>query len=103
MQWSSLPQVGPNEQVTGVTTYFGITFRCKAAVLTTGTFMNGTIWVGKQSMAAGRWAQLLLPSCSQAPGRQVRAACTAPAAHIAGRWGSYATCLAASNHVFIYG
>lgn len=47
-------EVGPNDEVTGVTTYFGITFRCRAAVLTTGTFMNGIIWVGRKSMAAGR-------------------------------------------------
>ncbi|KAL4435596.1 hypothetical protein ABPG77_002559 [Micractinium sp. CCAP 211/92] len=47
-------EVGANDEVTGVTTYFGITFRCRAAVLTTGTFMNGQIWVGRKSMAAGR-------------------------------------------------
>lgn len=47
-------EVGPNDEVTGVTTYFGITFPCRAAVLTTGTFMNGQIWVGRKSMAAGR-------------------------------------------------
>lgn len=41
-------------QVRGVRTFFGITFRCRAAVVTTGTFMNGRIWVGRQSMPAGR-------------------------------------------------
>ncbi|GAX75540.1 hypothetical protein CEUSTIGMA_g2983.t1 [Chlamydomonas eustigma] len=46
--------IGPNEEIRGVKTYFGINFRCKAAVLTTGTFMNGKIWVGRQSMSAGR-------------------------------------------------
>ncbi|KXZ56465.1 hypothetical protein GPECTOR_1g416 [Gonium pectorale] len=46
--------VGPNDEVRGVKTYFGITFRARAVVLTTGTFMNGTIWVGRQSMSAGR-------------------------------------------------
>ncbi|GLI68765.1 hypothetical protein VaNZ11_013256 [Volvox africanus] len=46
--------VGPNDEVRGVKTYFGITFRSRAVVLTTGTFMNGTIWVGRQSMSAGR-------------------------------------------------
>ena len=46
--------IGPNDEVVGVKTYFGINFRCRAAVLTTGTFMNGTIWVGRQSMSAGR-------------------------------------------------
>ena len=43
-------------QVQGVRTFFGISFRCRAAVLTTGTFMNGRIWVGRMSMPAGRWA-----------------------------------------------
>lgn len=47
-------ELGANDEVIGVTTYFGITFRCSAAVLTTGTFMNGQIWVGRKSMAAGR-------------------------------------------------
>ena len=42
--------------VAGVRTFFGITFRCRAAVLTTGTFMNGRIWVGRASMPAGRCA-----------------------------------------------
>lgn len=41
-------------QVTGVRTFFGITFKCRAAVITTGTFMNGRIWVGRTSMPAGR-------------------------------------------------
>jgi tRNA uridine 5-carboxymethylaminomethyl modification enzyme len=47
-------EIGPNDEVRGVKTFFGITFKCRAAVLTTGTFMNGTIWVGRQSMSAGR-------------------------------------------------
>jgi len=46
--------VGPNDDVQGVKTFFGISFLAPAVVLTTGTFMNGKIWVGKQSMAAGR-------------------------------------------------
>lgn len=45
-----------NGEVQGVRTFFGITFRCRAAVITTGTFMNGRIWIGKQSMPAGRCA-----------------------------------------------
>ncbi len=44
-----------NGEVRGVKTFFGITFRCRAAVITTGTFMNGRIWIGKQSMPAGRY------------------------------------------------
>ena len=46
--------LGPNDEVTGVRTFFGLTFRCRAAVLTTGTFMNGRIWVGRASLPAGR-------------------------------------------------
>lgn len=58
-------EVGPNDEVSGVKTYFGITFRSRAVVLTTGTFMNGTIWVGRQSMSAGR--------CGGCRGRMPRA------------------------------
>ncbi|GBF99077.1 tRNA uridine 5-carboxymethylaminomethyl modification enzyme [Raphidocelis subcapitata] len=47
-------EVGPNDEVAGVRTYWGLTFRAPAVVLTTGTFMNGRIWVGRASMPAGR-------------------------------------------------
>ena len=40
--------------VAGVTTHFGVTYTCRATVLTTGTFGNGVIWVGKRSLPAGR-------------------------------------------------
>ena len=40
--------------VTGVRTYFGSTYGARAVILTTGTFLGGQIWVGNQSMAAGR-------------------------------------------------
>jgi tRNA uridine 5-carboxymethylaminomethyl modification enzyme len=46
--------LGPNEEIRGVNTFFGVTFKCASVVLTTGTFMNGRIWVGRASMAAGR-------------------------------------------------
>jgi tRNA uridine 5-carboxymethylaminomethyl modification enzyme len=46
--------LGNNEEVIGVETYFGVAFACKAVVLTTGTFLGGTIWVGNKSMQAGR-------------------------------------------------
>lgn len=46
--------VGANDQVVGVKTYFGVAFRCQTVILTTGTFLGGTIWIGNQSMAAGR-------------------------------------------------
>jgi tRNA uridine 5-carboxymethylaminomethyl modification enzyme len=47
-------EVGPNDEVVGVRTYWGLAFRAPAVVLTTGTFMNGRIWVGRASMPAGR-------------------------------------------------
>lgn len=46
--------LGKNDEVIGVETYFGVAFRCRAVVLTTGTFLGGVIWVGKKSMPAGR-------------------------------------------------
>ena len=46
--------LGKNDEVIGVTTYFGTAFAAKAVVLTTGTFLGGKIWVGNKSMAAGR-------------------------------------------------
>ncbi|WP_322877147.1 tRNA uridine-5-carboxymethylaminomethyl(34) synthesis enzyme MnmG [Pseudocalidococcus azoricus] len=46
--------LGPNDEIQGVQTYFGVAFSCQALVLTTGTFLGGRIWVGNKSMAAGR-------------------------------------------------
>ena len=45
---------GPIGRVVGVRTYFGSLYRAAAVILTTGTFLGGRIWVGSQSMAAGR-------------------------------------------------
>ena len=33
--------LGQNEDVIGVQTYFGVAFRCKTVILTTGTFLGG--------------------------------------------------------------
>jgi tRNA uridine 5-carboxymethylaminomethyl modification enzyme len=41
-------------RIIGVRTYFGSVYAAGAVVLTTGTFLGGQIWVGNQSMAAGR-------------------------------------------------
>lgn len=46
--------LGKNDEIIGVETYFGVAFKCQAVILTTGTFLGGTIWVGNKSMAAGR-------------------------------------------------
>ncbi|MCS6959591.1 MAG: tRNA uridine-5-carboxymethylaminomethyl(34) synthesis enzyme MnmG [Pseudanabaenaceae cyanobacterium SKYGB_i_bin29] len=43
-----------DDRVIGVTTQFGVSYACKAVILTTGTFLNGRIWVGNRSMPAGR-------------------------------------------------
>jgi len=40
--------------IKGIKTYFGSVFHAKAVVLTTGTFLGGRIWIGNQSMSAGR-------------------------------------------------
>lgn len=46
----------PNQggRVSGVRTYFGSTYGAPAVILTAGTFLGGQIWVGSQSMSAGR-------------------------------------------------
>jgi tRNA uridine 5-carboxymethylaminomethyl modification enzyme len=46
--------LGKNEEVIGIQTYFGTCFQTKAAILTTGTFLGGRIWIGSKSMPAGR-------------------------------------------------
>jgi tRNA uridine 5-carboxymethylaminomethyl modification enzyme len=49
------PAAAPGEaRVIGVRTYFGSVYGAEAVVLTTGTFLGGQIWVGNQSMPAGR-------------------------------------------------
>jgi tRNA uridine 5-carboxymethylaminomethyl modification enzyme len=45
---------GDDGRISGVRTYFGSTYGAQAVVLTTGTFLGGRIWVGHQSMPAGR-------------------------------------------------
>ncbi|CAH9127936.1 unnamed protein product [Cuscuta epithymum] len=46
--------LGNNDNVEGVSTYFGMNFYAPSVVLTTGTFMSGKMWVGRASMPAGR-------------------------------------------------
>ena len=41
-------------RIIGVRTYFGSVYAAPAVILTTGTFLGGQIWVGNQSMPAGR-------------------------------------------------
>jgi tRNA uridine 5-carboxymethylaminomethyl modification enzyme len=51
--------ISSNDEVVGVETHFGMAFGARAVVLTTGTFMNGIIWVGRNQLPAGRCA----PQC----------------------------------------
>ena len=45
---------GDQQLISGIRTYFGSVYGAKAVILTAGTFLGGRIWVGHQSMAAGR-------------------------------------------------
>tara|TARA_Y100001968_G_scaffold212345_1_gene195494 strand:+ start:68352 stop:70343 length:1992 start_codon:yes stop_codon:yes gene_type:complete len=40
--------------IKGIKTYFGTIYLAKAVILTAGTFLGGKIWIGNQSMSAGR-------------------------------------------------
>ena len=57
--------LGANQEVIGVETYFGVAFQCQAVILTTGTFLNGTIWVGNKSMSAGRAGEFAATGLSE--------------------------------------
>ena len=48
------PSHGPAARVSGIRTYFGSSYGARAVILTAGTFLGGRIWVGSQSMSAGR-------------------------------------------------
>ncbi len=43
-----------NDEVVGVKTKLGIKYECKAAVVTTGTFLNGKIFIGDKVFSGGR-------------------------------------------------
>lgn len=43
-----------DNKVAGVELSFGDRINCRAAVLCAGTFLEGTIWIGKETMPAGR-------------------------------------------------
>ncbi|MFO8238919.1 MAG: tRNA uridine-5-carboxymethylaminomethyl(34) synthesis enzyme MnmG [Prochlorococcaceae cyanobacterium] len=48
------PSQGPAARIAGIRTYFGSSYGAGAVILTAGTFLGGRIWVGNQSMSAGR-------------------------------------------------
>ena len=43
-----------NGEIQGVTTQLGVTFHCKAVVLTAGTFLNGLMHIGRVQFGGGR-------------------------------------------------
>ncbi|MFK8185340.1 MAG: tRNA uridine-5-carboxymethylaminomethyl(34) synthesis enzyme MnmG [Phormidesmis sp.] len=61
--------LGDNDEIIGLETHFGMAFGCKAVILTTGTFLNGTIWVGKKSLSAGRAGEPAAIGMSETLGR----------------------------------
>lgn len=44
-------------RVCGVRTLWGVTFRCRAVVVTAGTFLNGLMHIGRRKVAGGRCAE----------------------------------------------
>ena len=57
--------LGENDEVIGVETYFGTCFASAAVILTTGTFLEGKIWIGNKSMSAGRAGEFASVGLSQ--------------------------------------
>ncbi|CAC27071.1 glucose inhibited division protein A [Guillardia theta] len=47
-----------NKKIIGIGTHFGGFYRCRSVVLTTGTFLGGTIWVGPKKLSAGRSGEM---------------------------------------------
>lgn len=47
-----------NECIKGVTTLMGAKFACKSVILTAGTFLNGKLFIGKESTDGGRVGEL---------------------------------------------
>ena len=45
---------GAGRRVVGVVTQTGLKIAARAVVLTSGTFLNGTIWIGEQTFGGGR-------------------------------------------------
>ena len=49
--------MGDNGEVTGVKTYWDVTFQAKCVLITAGTFLNGLMHVGKTMLPGGRMAE----------------------------------------------
>lgn len=53
----NLESLDGKQRISGVTTQLGISFKSKAVVLTTGTFMNGIIHIGDKQFGGGRMGE----------------------------------------------
>lgn len=47
-----------DKKIEGIKTYFGGLIKCKAVIITTGTFLGGTIWIGSKKISAGRAGEM---------------------------------------------
>ena len=47
-----------DKKVKGIKTYFGGFIQSKAVIITTGTFLGGTIWIGSKKISAGRAGEM---------------------------------------------
>ncbi len=47
-----------NQKITGVSTLMGAKFACKSVILTAGTFLNGKLFIGKETTDGGRVGEL---------------------------------------------
>ncbi len=56
-QDSAVSLVIENGAIAGVKTAMGVTFSCKAVVLTNGTFLNGLLHIGKVQLNGGRFSE----------------------------------------------
>lgn len=80
-------------QVTGVELAFGEKISARAIVLTAGTFLEGTIWIGKETMPAGRAGEfpaIGLSGCLKALGFELGRLKTGTPPRIDGRTIDYA-------------
>ena len=57
---------GEDARISGISTYFGSSYGAGSVILTTGTFLGGQIWVGNQSMSAGRAGEQAAVGLSEA-------------------------------------
>jgi tRNA uridine 5-carboxymethylaminomethyl modification enzyme len=58
--------ISKNFEIKGIKTFFGGIIECKTIVMTTGTFLGGTIWIGSKKISAGRAGEMASFGLTQA-------------------------------------